>query len=84
MDKGKIAPYVITMKELLRTTDPTIIAYASALLDDADIPVFLFDVNMSVLEGGIGILPQRMMVADRDHFMANAIMRDHDIDLGHG
>ncbi|THF93384.1 MAG: DUF2007 domain-containing protein, partial [Sulfitobacter sp. SK025] len=43
------------MKELLRTTDPTIIAFASALLQGEDIDCFALDVNMSVLEGGIGI-----------------------------
>jgi hypothetical protein len=70
------------MKELLRSTDPTVIAYATALLKGEDIECFQMDVHMSVLEGSIGILPRRLMVADRDHFMAEAIMRDNDIDLG--
>lgn len=67
------------MRELLRTTDPTIIAYATALLEGEDIEVFQLDVHMSVLEGSIGILPRRLMVADRDHFRATAILRDNDI-----
>ncbi|MGB0799794.1 MAG: DUF2007 domain-containing protein, partial [Planktomarina sp.] len=58
------------MKELLRTTDPTIIAFATTLLRGEDIPCFEFDVNISIMEGGIGILPRRLMVADQDHFMA--------------
>jgi hypothetical protein len=70
------------MKELLRTTDPTIIAFAQMLLRGEDIACFEFDVNSSILEGSIGILPRRLMVADRDHFVAEAIMRDNDIDLG--
>ena len=70
------------MKELLRTTDPTVIAFAKVLLDGEGIDCFEFDVNMSVLDGSIGILPRRLMVADRDHFMAAAIMRDNEIDLG--
>ena len=70
------------MKELLRSNDPTIIAYASALLEGEDIDCFPLDVHMSVLEGSIGIMPRRLMVADRDHFQAEAIMRDNDIDLG--
>lgn len=70
------------MKELLRTTDPTIIAFAQMLLRGEDIACFEFDVNSSILEGSIGILPRRLMVADRDHFVAAAIMRDNDIDLG--
>ena len=70
------------MKELLRTNDPTVIALATALLDSEGIDWFTFDVNMSVLEGSIGIMPRRLMVLDRDHFMAEAVMRDAEIDLG--
>lgn len=82
MDKDVSTPYVRMMKELLRTNDPTIIAFASALLDSEGITFFEFDVNMSVLEGSIGIMPRRIMVADRDLFMAEAVMRDAEIDLG--
>ncbi len=82
MDKGQRRPYVESMKELLRTNDPTVMALATALLDSEDITSFQFDVNMSVLEGSIGIMPRRLMVADRDLFMAEAIMRDAEIDLG--
>ena len=57
-------------------------ALATALLDSEDITSFQFDVNMSIMEGGIGIFPRRLMVADRDLFMAEAIMRDAEIDLG--
>jgi hypothetical protein len=82
MDKDAPTSYVKEMKELLRTNDPTIIALASALLDSEGITFFEFDVNMSVLEGSIGIMPRRLMVADRDLFMAEAVMRDAEIDLG--
>ena len=70
------------MKELLRTTDPTIIAFASALLRGEDIACFEMDVNMSVLEGGIGIFPRRMMVRSDDYDRALRVMLDNDIDLG--
>jgi hypothetical protein len=70
------------MKELLRTTDPTIIAFASALLQGEDIDCFEMDVNMSVLEGGIGIFPRRMMVRTDDYDRAHRVMSDNDIDLG--
>ena len=69
------------MKELLRTNDSTILAFATALLEGEDIASFQMDVHMSVLEGSIGILPRRLMVADRDHFRASAILRDNDIPL---
>ena len=43
------------MEELLRTTDITVTAYVRAILIDAGIEPFELDVNMSVLEGSIGI-----------------------------
>lgn len=62
------------MKLLLRTNDPTVIAFAQSLLEGEGIDSFVMDVHMSALEGGLGILPRRLMVADRDHFLARAIM----------
>ncbi|MHA6263370.1 putative signal transducing protein [Arenibacterium sp. CAU 1754] len=70
------------MKELLRSTDPTILAFASALLQGEDIDCFQMDVNMSILEGGIGVFPRRMMVRSDDYDAAVRVMRDNDIPLG--
>jgi hypothetical protein len=70
------------MKELLRTTDPTIIAFATALLDGEGIETFSMDVHMSILEGGIGLFPRRLMVRETDLFMARVVMADNDIPLG--
>ena len=70
------------MKELLRSTDPTVMAFASALLQGEDIECFQMDVNMSILEGGIGIFPRRLMVRQDDHDAALRVMRDNEIDLG--
>ncbi|KGJ05477.1 putative signal transducing protein [Paracoccus sphaerophysae] len=67
------------MKEVLRTTDPLTLVRAMDLLRSEGIVSFEFDRHMSVLEGSIGILPRRLMVADRDHFMASAILRDNGI-----
>jgi len=70
------------MKELLRSTDPTIMAFAAALLQGEDIDCFQMDVNMSILEGGIGIFPRRMMVRVDDYDRAVRAMRDNEIPLG--
>ena len=70
------------MKELLRSTDPTVIAFATALLEGEDIEVFDLDVHMSILDGSLGILPRRLMVRDADLFMARAVLRDNDIPTG--
>jgi len=69
------------MKELIRTNDIALIAYVHALLRDEDIEVFEFDVNMSVLEGSIGILPRRLMVRQSDLFRARAILGDAGVSL---
>ena len=69
------------MKELLRTNDPTMIAFAEALLEGEDIKPFLMDVHMSVLEGSIGVLPRRLMVRADDHAQALRVLEDNDIPL---
>ncbi len=68
------------MEELLRTTDPTLVPYAQALLDAEDIACFVFDVNMSILEGSLGILPRRVMVLRQDLFRARAILRANGVE----
>lgn len=70
------------MKELLRSTDPTVIAFATALLSGEGIEVFEMDVHMSVLEGSIGVLPRRLMVRDGDLIDAERVMRDNEIPFG--
>ena len=37
---------------------------------------------MSVLEGGIGIFPRRLMVREDDHDAAVIVMHDNEIPLG--
>ena len=69
------------MKELLRTNDTTIVAFTRALLLAEDIRCYELDVHMSLLEGSIGILPRRIMVADEHLFVARAILKDNKIDL---
>ena len=68
------------MKQLVRTTDPLLIVRATDLLASEGIMAFALDQHMSVLEGSLGILPRRLMVADRDLFMARVILRDNLID----
>ena len=70
------------MRELLRTTDPTVIAFATALLRGEGIDCFPLDHNVSVLEGSIGILPRRLMVRDGDLEAALVVLEDNGIDRG--
>jgi hypothetical protein len=71
------------MKLLLQTTDPTVIAFAQALLEGEDIPSFVLDVHMSVFEGSLGILPRRLMVLERDWVEARSVIRANGIDEGY-
>ncbi|MDO5647315.1 MAG: DUF2007 domain-containing protein [Paracoccus sp. (in: a-proteobacteria)] len=68
------------MKELFRTNDPVRISAATSLLRGEGIMTFEMDQHISVLHGGIGALQRRVMVADRDEFMARAVLRDAGLD----
>ena len=72
---------VFSMKELLRTNDITVIAYANAILNGSGIDLFELDVNTSILEGSIGILPRRLMVCEADLSVAQSLTLYHNIDL---
>lgn len=79
LDIPASAAYLSVMLEILRSNDPTIIAFASALLSGEDIEVFEMDVHMSALEGSIGILPRRLLVRRADAFAARATLCDNDL-----
>ena len=64
------------MRELVRTNNAVLISAVSALLDGAGIPYFVLDQNMSVLEGSLGVLPRRILVADEYEHNARRIMQD--------
>lgn len=72
-----LCPYLVPMKQLMRTNDPTEIAFAKALLQGEGIDCFELDVNMSVLEGSIGVFPRRMMVAEKDFTRARRALIDN-------
>lgn len=56
------------------------IAFAQALLQGEGIAVFEMDVNMSVLEGGIGAFPRRLMVRTADYEAAARCLRDNGLE----
>jgi len=71
------------MKELLRSNDPVLLSFVSALLEEAEIAFIVLDTNMSVLEGSIGILPRRVLVEDDGIDRARSLLTEagvgHDI-----
>ena len=64
------------MRELVRTNDAVLVSAIAALLDGAAIPHLVFDQNMSVLEGSIGILPRRILVAEDQARAARQLLVD--------
>ena len=69
------------MREIVRTNDPVLISAIEALFDGAHIAYMVLDQNMSVLEGSIGMLPRRVMVADDQVAAARRLLTD--AGLGH-
>jgi len=64
------------MKELLRTNDLVRLSWLGALLKDAGIESIVLDGNMSLLEGSVGILQRRLMVADDQLDEARAVLAE--------
>jgi hypothetical protein len=52
------------MVELLRTNDVVLVSFAESLLTDAGIPHSVADTHMSMIEGSLGFLPKRVLVAE--------------------
>ena len=62
------------MKELLRTNDPVRLSWLRALLKDSGIDSLVLDHHMSLVEGSIGAIPRRLMVAERDYWRARTLL----------
>ena len=72
------------MREVLRSNDAVWLSWLTALLADAGIAAVVLDTHMSIVEGSIGALPRRLMVADDDHARALAVLAEAGEDPGHG
>ncbi len=64
------------MKELVRTNDAVFLSWVRAYLADAGIEIMILDGYTSVIEGSIGAIPRRVMVANRDHARADELLKD--------
>jgi hypothetical protein len=62
------------MKELLRTNNPVRLSWLQALLSDSGIDTLVLDHHTSLVEGNIGAIPRRLMVADGDLPRARALL----------
>ncbi|WP_374306373.1 DUF2007 domain-containing protein [Methylocella sp.] len=64
------------MIELFRTNDVVLISRVEALLEELGLSVFVADGYMSALEGSLGFLPRRILVADGDAPAARAALAE--------
>lgn len=64
------------VKELLRTNDPVLLSFATALLAEQHIEAVVLDSHTSILEGSIGAIPRRLMVPDEDHVRARRVLAE--------
>ena len=55
-----------TMQEIFRTNDIVLISWLEALLRGEGIKTVVFDMHTSIIEGSIGAIPRRLMVATED------------------
>jgi hypothetical protein len=69
------------VQEIVRTNDRVLISAVVALLDAAGIKSMVFDQNMSVLEGSLGMLQARILVGDDYELRARKLLQD--AGLGH-
>lgn len=69
------------MKELVRTNDAVRLSWLQAVLAEAGIESLVLDSHTSIVEGSIGAIPRRLMVADADHPRASAALRQAEAGL---
>lgn len=67
------------MREIMRTNDPVVLSLAEALLREAGLQPMIADSSMSVMEGSVGILPRRVLVADNSYAEARSILTDREL-----
>ena len=65
----------------MKTNDPVRLNFAEVLLADAGIENVVFDTHASVMDGSLGMLPRRLMVADEDYDRAMAVLKQSLPDL---
>ena len=69
------------MKELLRSNDVVHLSWIKSVFDKSNIPIFVMDEQMSVLEGSANAIPRRVLVSEGDHVQAMKILEDAQSEL---
>jgi Putative prokaryotic signal transducing protein len=64
------------MRVVATSNDPVRLSFLTALLADAGIGSVLLDQHMSAVEGSIGAIPRRLMVAEADYSRARRVLTE--------
>ena len=64
------------MRVLVTSNDPVRLSFLTALLADAGIGAVVLDGHTSAMEGSIGAIPRRLMVATEDEGRARQVLRE--------
>ncbi|MBN8889484.1 MAG: hypothetical protein ABS99_07270 [Acetobacteraceae bacterium SCN 69-10] len=64
------------MRVIVVSNDPVRLSFLVALLRDAAIGCTVLDAHASAVEGSIGAIPRRLMVADDDEAQARRVLRE--------
>jgi hypothetical protein len=64
------------MRVLVTSNDPVRLSFLTALLADAGITAFILDAHTSAVEGSIGAIPRRLVVAVADETRATRVLTE--------
>jgi len=64
------------MHVLLVTNDPVRLSFLTCLLRDAGVEPIVLDAQVSAMEGSIGAIPRRLVVASHDRAQAMRVLAE--------
>ena len=67
--------------ELLRSNDPVLLSFAASVLRDAGIEHSVADTHMSVIDGSINAVTNRIMVPDDQYEEARQLLAEAGVQL---
>jgi hypothetical protein len=73
-------PEAAPLKELFRSNDAVLLSFVEAILSDAGVAHQIADGYMSIMEGSLGVLPRRVLVAEDEWAQARRILKAADLD----
>lgn len=61
---------------MARSNDPVRLSFLTALLADAGLTAIPLDTHASIMQGSLGIIPQRLMVVDDEFEAAVTVLKE--------